>query len=233
MEQGLRQYHAPPPAGARFEEKEDEDLRTFYAQVARDRGKGSVRGRSDHDGTFLLELPAKGRYALVAFARRVLVLPERGSSLRDLLPGAVVHLRAFTVPDLQRIARDERRPADERIEALSRLAGVKGGRSEEVAASMAVLFRELRSLKEPTLRADLLRCFLGEPPRVLLPVLLEALRDDPSEEVRGAAALVLAGLLDDPLVRPALEAAREGDASAAVRAKAAEAIRNPAQFNRR
>ncbi len=208
----------PPPAEPRLEDRESEDLRTFYAQVGRDRGKGSVRGRSEKDGTFLLELPAKGRYGLVAFARQTLLVLEESVPAGGWEPGAVIHVRAYRLKELQRLCMDRERTAAERVEALGHLSTAKGGRDEGVVAAMAVL---LPRVPEAPLRAALLRHLRGSGCRSHLTALVEALRADGAVAVRVEAALCLGDLLDDPMVRSALEAARDGDADTSVREAAA------------
>jgi DNA-binding CsgD family transcriptional regulator len=117
----------------------------------------------------------------------------------------------------QRVLNPQNDPKD-RLEALRELRD-RNGRDAQMAAAMAAL---ARSTTDPAIRADIFRQLNGMRDPSLKPVLIEALQNDASEEVRSEAAETLAGHSDDPAVGALLVAVSRNDADSEVRGQAVE-----------
>jgi hypothetical protein len=118
---------------------------------------------------------------------------------------------------------DRTLPDGKRLEALTRLRGLRGI-DREVIAGAVEFFRSSSSAES---RGDLLRDLHGTKDDDLKALFLEALRSDPDEKVRVRAADDIDDYLEDPAVRRALEIARDQDASASVRDRAARTLASP------
>jgi HEAT repeat protein len=126
----------------------------------------------------------------------------------------------------QRVLNSKNDPQD-RLRALGQLRD-RNGRDAEMAAAMATL---ARSTSDPTIRADIFRQLSGMKDPALKPVLVEALKQDASDEVRGEAAETLAAYGDDPAVGALLAAVSRADADPEVREQAVEALVKNAPAN--
>jgi RNA polymerase sigma factor (sigma-70 family) len=126
----------------------------------------------------------------------------------------------------QRVLNSKNDPRD-RVKALGELRD-RNGRDAQVAAAMATL---ARSTTDSTIRADIFRQLSGMKDPTLKPVLIEALKQDASDEVRGEAAETLAAYGDDPAVVALLTEVSRADADSDVREQAVEALVKNAPAN--
>jgi RNA polymerase sigma factor (sigma-70 family) len=127
---------------------------------------------------------------------------------------------------LKRVLNSKNDPRD-RVKALGELRD-RNGRDAQVAAAMATL---ARSTTDSTIRADIFRQLSGMKDPTLKPVLIEALKQDASDEVRGEAAETLAAYGDDPAVVALLTEVSRADADSDVREQAVEALVKNAPAN--
>lgn len=139
------------------------------------------------------------------------------------------HLRSrsskpVTAEDLAQLrtqATDPAKDAQERLQALRRLRGIKDGRSRDVVLSMIDL---ARTSDDERVRADVFRQLHRVTTPELEQPLLDALRGDTSAKVREEAAETLDHYLESPAVVQALRDAAENDADRGVRKQARESL---------
>lgn len=125
------------------------------------------------------------------------------------------------VEELRRRALDRSLAEDERILALQKLRFLPSGIDADVIQGMTAFFRETA---QASTRDSLLRELHNTRTDEVKALFLEALRSDADEKVRVRAAGDIDTWRDDPAVVQALESARDGDSSEAVRKRAARTL---------
>lgn len=103
------------------------------------------------------------------------------------------------------------------------MVDITPGIDADVTRQLTALLRRTDSID---VRASVLTRLYPMVSTGLVPLYLDRLRDDPSEQVRNAAAFGLRSQLDEPGVRFALEQAAAGDPSADIRSAAAFVLAN-------
>lgn len=213
-----------PPFARESKVRKESDVReAFLRQVREDKGKSSVSGRTESDGTFLLELPCEGTFRLLPWSREKGFLTLGDGTLEGLRAGAVVHLQCLEERDAFEGFFIGSRPAAEKLRLLRMLRGSRLLEGKPGGRAAAALLAEA---KDPGLRADVLLALRGIPLEGLAPQLVTLVRGDSSEVVRAAAAAVLGDYLGEEAVVEALQESRDRDASERVREKAARSLRD-------
>ncbi len=141
--------------------------------------------------------------------------------------------RSRPTSDLQTTIVDAASAPEQRLAALRVLRGRATGAVDprDVPALVAALAGLARTSPDADVRADVLRQLDGVRDPALRDPLLEALEHDTSWGVRSEAAETLAGYLDDPDVRAALERAAAQDVNASVRHEAARSLGEAPAFS--
>jgi hypothetical protein len=137
--------------------------------------------------------------------------------------------------DQQRVAQEiealKRKIADTSLTEDDRAAAVallRGRRALDRAVAPAIAGL-VRGSTSAVLRERVLRDLHGSKDPDFKQLFVDLLRSDPEESVRERAARDIDDYLDDPAVRQALEAARDGDASEKVRARATRTLQSAAK----
>lgn len=172
-------------------------------------------------GTAVREATPEEEAALEA-AREALRSGEDALAIRRLADQE----QGRKVQELRRIVADSSKPELERTKALTTLRFLPDGIDDEVVTAVVGMFRDTTS---PGVRVVLIRDLHGRADPVLRELCLDALRRDESEFVRERAARDLDTWREEPSVRTALEAARDGDASERVRTQARRTLEGGAE----
>jgi len=184
-----------------------------------------VRALRERLETLELELARLRRDARLGGSARS---PELGGSIaRDPTgadgPGALAAQAGLD--EWARRANDPGIAERDRLDALRRLRGKRNADGTDARLAAVQGMVELARYSEnASTRADVWRQLSGVTDPGMRQALLDALRDDPSPEVREEAAETLADFLPDAAVQAALQWAADNDPDADVRAQAFESL---------
>jgi hypothetical protein len=205
------------------------ELEALKSRVAKLEGQaGRPSGGEGRDHPVIQQLPAgQPQNELTDLRRRIEILERQGPAGRprpvEGSPSPTV--RPKSSPEMIEAQKkrflDTNQPVRSRLAAMNVLRMQGAHKSDDIVDSALTM---LGTTPETNLRASIIRNLQGaENPRVI-PILIQALKGDPAEEIREESAKTLGDYVAQPEVKAALEQASTGDASERVKNRAKAAL---------